>query len=297
MRRIGSAGDAAELIAAKQRFDRVGRGKEISRVQRLVPEELEGAAPKRIAPGLGRQVDDPAVEAAELGGRAVAFDLELLNRVDVRKERDLPGLGLQHRDAVEQILVGAGPAAVDARQRGRGRRRHRHAGRQARERDEAPAVERQVDDLPVVDDVAEPRGFAAQQRRVGGDGDGFGQPADLELQVEPNGFARGEPDAVAGQRPESAQLDAHAIGAGREAGTTYRPFGPVTTVRDRLVPAAATVTVAQAGGRPPGPRRPPPGPLRQPARGGPARQFGFRSRPRQRLSNADLRASGHPKMS
>ena len=70
--------------------------------------------------------------------------------------------------------------------------------------------------LPVVDDVAEPRGLAAEQRRVGRDRDGFGQSAELQLQVQSNGLAGGEPNAFAGQRPESAQLDAHPIGAGRE---------------------------------------------------------------------------------
>ena len=136
------------------------------------------------------------------------------------KERHLPRLGLQHRDAVEQILVGARPSAVDARQRRRGRRRQRHARHQARQRDEAPAVERQVDDSAVVDDVAESRGLAAQQRRVSGDRDGFGQASELEPQVHSNRLASGEPDAFARQRPESAQFDAHLIDTGGEPGTT-----------------------------------------------------------------------------
>ena len=45
---------------------------------------------KCVRAGLGRQVDDAAVEPAELGGRAVAFDLELLDRVD-RPGRTRPG--------------------------------------------------------------------------------------------------------------------------------------------------------------------------------------------------------------
>ena len=44
--------------------------------------------------------------------------------------------------------------------------RQRDAGSQAGQRDEAAAVERQVDDLLVVDDLAQAGRFAAQQRRV-----------------------------------------------------------------------------------------------------------------------------------
>ena len=152
----GPADDATELIAAKLRLDRVGRREEVPRIQRFVSKELKGGAVKRVAPGLGGQVHHTAVEAPELGWRTVGFDLELLNGVDVRKECHLPRLGLQHGDAVEQVFVGPGPSAVDARQRSRGRRRQRHAGHQTREGDEAPAVERQVDDLSVVDDLAKP---------------------------------------------------------------------------------------------------------------------------------------------
>ena len=117
-------------------------------------------------PGLGRQVDHAAVEPAELGRRAVALDLELLNRVDDREERHLAGLGLQHGDAVEQVFVGARPAAVDARQL-RVRAAARRPGASARERDERAAVQRQLHDLLVLDDGAEAGGFGAQHRRVG----------------------------------------------------------------------------------------------------------------------------------
>ena len=184
---------AAELIAAVVRLHRVRRLKEVPRVQRLVAEELEAAAVKRVRAGLGRQVDDAAVEAAELGGRAVALDLELLNRVDDREERDLAGLRLQHRDAVEQILVGARPAAVDARQLRVGRQRH--AGRERRQRDEGAAVQRQLHDLLVLDDVAEAGGLGAQHRRVRGHRDLLAHVADGQVEVDPRLLARRQPDA------------------------------------------------------------------------------------------------------
>src|SRR5688572_11408115 len=108
----------------------------------MLPRIASGAPAQLVAPRFRRQVDDAAVEASELGRRAVALGPELLDRVYVGEERDLSRLGLEHRDAVEEILVGPRPSAVDARQRSGGRWRYRHAGRQARQRDEAPAVQR-----------------------------------------------------------------------------------------------------------------------------------------------------------
>ena len=212
----GTSDHATELIATELRLDRRGRRKEIARIQRFVPEELEHAAAKRVAAGFGRQIDDAAVEASELRGRTIGLDLELLDRVDVREEGDLSGLGLQDGDAVEQVFVRARPSAVDARQRRRRCRGQRHSWHQARERHEAPPVERQIDDLPVVDDVAESRRRAAEERRVGRDGDGVGQAAELQLQIEAHGLAGRETDALPGQRPEAGQLDAHQIGSGRQ---------------------------------------------------------------------------------
>ncbi len=113
-----AADDAAELVAAERRLDGIGRARRSCGRSAPRARKNSNTVPcNGVAAGLGRQVDDAAVEAAELGRRAVALDLELLDGVDVRKERHLAGLGLQHRDAVEQIFVGARPAAVDARQR------------------------------------------------------------------------------------------------------------------------------------------------------------------------------------
>jgi hypothetical protein len=186
--------------------------------------ERERRAVKRIAAGLRREIDNAAVEAAELGRRAVALDLEFLDGVDVGKERHLPGLRLQHGNAVEQILVGARPSAIDARKRRRRRGRHGDAGHERRERDEAAAVERQIDNLPVVDDVAKPGCVAAQQRRVSRDRDRFGDGAKLELQLETDGLAGGEPNTVARQRPEAARLDPHLIRARHQPGDEVTPF-------------------------------------------------------------------------
>jgi hypothetical protein len=109
-----SAQRAAVLVAPELRLRGIRPREDIAGVQRLVPEELEAGAVKRVASGPGRQVHDAPIESTEFGRRTVALDPEFLNRIDDRKEGDLTRLGLQHRDPVEQIFVRAGSAAVDA---------------------------------------------------------------------------------------------------------------------------------------------------------------------------------------
>jgi len=142
-----------------------------------------------------------AIEAAEFGRRAVAFDLELLDRVDDRIDRDLSRFRLQHRDAVEQVLVGPRPAAVDARQQRV--RRQRNTRRDAGQRDERAAVQRYLRHLLVADAGAEAAGFSADDRRVGGDGHLFADAADAELEINARLLARREMNACATYRFEA----------------------------------------------------------------------------------------------
>src|SRR5207249_3953685 len=147
------AENSTELIATVRRLDRACRREVVARVQRFVPEEVESIPMKCVAAGLGGQIHHPAVEAAEFCRRAVAFDLELLNRVDDGKKRDLTRLRLKHGNAVEQVLVGPRPPAVYSRELRV--RRKRDARSERRQGDEAASVERQPDDRRMFDDSAE----------------------------------------------------------------------------------------------------------------------------------------------
>src|SRR5262249_17496038 len=80
----GPAEHAPVLIAPVLRFGRKIPLKGVPCVQVLVAKELEYVAVKGVATRFGREVDYAAIEPAELGGWAVAFDLELLDRVDHR---------------------------------------------------------------------------------------------------------------------------------------------------------------------------------------------------------------------
>jgi hypothetical protein len=199
---------AAELVAAEFRLDRVGRREEVARVQRLVPEELEAGPAERVRTRLRGEVHHPAVEASELGRRAVGFDLELLNRVHDRVEGHLTRLGLQHRDAVEQVFVGTRPAAVDARELRAGRQRD--TGYQRRQRDEGAAVQRQRRNGLLGDHLAQ-AGGGAQRRGVAGDRDRFRQATDHQLKIELARQPCFNPHAFSACGAEAAQFDNHSI--------------------------------------------------------------------------------------
>ena len=112
-----SAKNESKLVATKHRLLWVrssGRRKEVARIQCFVAEKLESGSVKVVSARLRCQVNNAAVEAAELSGRTVNLDLELLNGFDNREERYLTRLRLQHRNAVEEVLVRSRASAVDA---------------------------------------------------------------------------------------------------------------------------------------------------------------------------------------
>ena len=167
---------------------------------------------KRVGARLRGQVDDAAVEPPELGRRAVALDLELLDRVDDGEEGDLPGLGLENRDAVEEILVRARPAAVDAWKLRP--RRKRDAGRERGERDEGAAVERKLDDLLVAHARPEAGAFGPEHRRVGGHLHDLADGPDSEREIHARLLSRDDRDALAPDRREAGQRNLEAVSPG-----------------------------------------------------------------------------------
>jgi len=169
----------------------------------------------RVRAAPGSQVDDTAVEAAEFRRRAVAFNLEFLNRVDHGDERRLAWLGLQYRDAVEEIFVGARPAPVDARKLRSGW--ERHSGRQRGQRDEAAAVQRELENPLVVHDRAQRRALRAQQCCIRLNGNPFNTSPDGKVEIDPDCLAGRETDALAAYRPETRDIDIESIRAGSKA--------------------------------------------------------------------------------
>ena len=69
---------------------RIARGKEVSRVDGVVPVELEEIAVQCVRAGFQRSIDDPSHCSAELSRQPVCLYLEFLNRIQVRLCEDLP---------------------------------------------------------------------------------------------------------------------------------------------------------------------------------------------------------------
>src|ERR1043165_2806032 len=109
-----STQDEAILIASKDGFSSSRGREEVARIQCFVAQKLESGSVKIVCARLRRQVNDAAVEAAELSRRTVNFNFEFLNSFDDRKERNLTRFGFQNGNAVEQVLVRSRTTAVDA---------------------------------------------------------------------------------------------------------------------------------------------------------------------------------------
>ncbi len=125
----------------------------------------------------------------EFGRVRVLLHAEFLKRIDGGLN---PGSALVlfgDVDAVEdKPRLRAGDAADDVaiddlrtdRLRVAGRRQERDTRRQARQLVKASAVERQIDDLFVGDDLAQRRRLGVEQRRFGDDLYFSGNPAEIE---------------------------------------------------------------------------------------------------------------------
>ena len=124
-----------------------------------------------VRSGARGDVDDAAVESAELGGNVVGSTGERLNVVDDGEVDDLAGFGLQGGDAVEEILVSSRTAAIDARQDGAGRQFD--AGSEGCELNEVARVQRHGDDGGPGDIGLYVAGCRLQQRGIAGDLDGL----------------------------------------------------------------------------------------------------------------------------
>jgi hypothetical protein len=231
-----SAERATELIPSVLRFDGTRRLKEIPCVQHVVAQELEPNAMNRVGAGFGREIHDAAIESAELGGRTIALDLELLNRVDHRKKCHLPRLRLQHRDAVVEVFVRARTATIDPGKLRVGRQCDARSER--RQRHERAAVQRQLDHLLVLHHGSKARRLRPQDRRVRRHRDLFADVPDGELEVDAGLFARGQMNPLTPDRPETRELHIDAVVTRRQ---TRRGVHAVAARRHDALPVRGDV--------------------------------------------------------
>ena len=259
---------AAELVLIVGRLCRVGALREVvDGVERLVAEVLVGRAVEVVRAGLRRDADGGARRASVLRRVRAGHDLEFLNRVD-RGPRDLRRQLLHVLgdavvvDAVEEEVVLERPGAVHVDAAGTAERRAAallgvavalHARHQRQQIVPVPDRERQVRDLHLRNHRAERRVVGVQQRCRLGDGDGFGEVADRQLDVEASALPDLERDDLRALL-EAGQLDVDPVSAGDQvvdliaAGLSRLTCRASTSVA-RLV----TITVAPGRRRRPNP--------------------------------------------
>ena len=157
-------------------------------------------------------------------------DLELLDGVRRRAEHEARVESVVVGGAVEKEVVrlvaltidvearGGGAKAVGARLRvavlaAQARRRRHHAGNQGPELGEVPAIEREIDDLLLIDDDAESRVAGFDQRRFARDLDGFTLTAYLHRDVDERRLRDVDLDSASAEGRKTGQAGLHVVGA------------------------------------------------------------------------------------
>ena len=255
VRRDPAAVGPAELIEAQRilggRENRLG-------IERVIAKELVHGAVELVAAGLGHHVDGRRAVAAELGGEIVRRDPEFLNQVDVRIDGGAAGGELVVVvGAIEQEVVGAVALTVDERRVAAGRAAEdgiagirRGARLQLHQLEGVAAVERQLGDALLVDQIREAAFFGVDQRRVALHLDRFGQCAHLQREVEAHRFTDGDENlrTACVLKPCSSAVTAY-VPRGRLV-SRYSPAFSETVVRVSLVPVFLATTVTP-GSTPP----------------------------------------------
>ena len=161
----------------------------VRRVERAVSDERIGGALKLVGARLHHDADLRCRLASVRGFGRAREHLELLNRIDRRPHTSGVQLRIDVVGAIEQEAVEIFAAAVDAERevtahRPCGSLRRGHgAWREQRELEEIPAVERHVEDLPVLDNCADGGRVAPHIGNRRRDLDAIGQRTELQLRV------------------------------------------------------------------------------------------------------------------
>ncbi len=185
-------------------------------IHRGVAEQLEEAAVQIVGAALGDDVHHAAVAAAVLGLGARGHEVEFLDRFEREQLQQAADGVVVVVAAVNLVVQVAAVAAVDLRRvlGALGRVRvvaEAHAGQRRREVRELAAVERQALDAADVDDTADRRDRRFNQRRGRGDGDRLRDVRNLQREVEADGLADVDDDALAIDGAETGELDEQVV--------------------------------------------------------------------------------------
>jgi hypothetical protein len=260
---------AAELVLPQRWHRRVLRIEEVVGVEGVVAVELEQAASKRVGARPGRDVDQRRRLAAEFRGIHRLLDLELLDRVDRGIDHQVVEQLVGDLSAVQQIDVVTRSLPTDVGQRARllqgfptrPARRNDHGIAQLGEAEKIAAVERELHDFAVLDDVADLRSRHLQQRQRALHVHLLGQALHAQCEVERERASDLDDDGVCLRlktaetrfdrpraEPQSRQKEA-AIGIGRplDHGTGRRMGGDHLRAWQHAADAVANDTADLAG--------------------------------------------------
>ena len=176
-------------------------------------------------------------------GYIVFRDLEFLNRIDRRTDDEVVEELVGDLHAIEQIDVVAAALAVDGGQRSglpergaaRPAGRHRDAVGQLRQLNELTAVERQLPDLAVVDDLRDLGIDRLQERRVARHGDRVGQLADGQGHWQFDFLSHLQGESLLRELAKPAEFGRNRVAAHRQCRQKEPPAG----IRGALDPQAA----------------------------------------------------------
>ena len=165
-----------------------------------------------VGPRTGHDVDDAAGGVAEFGGIRAGQDLELAHGLLAEVAAGPAEDPVVVVEAVHHQVVGDGPLPQHRQPRGLGRRIDRSAGgdagRQGRQLDEAPAVERQLLDVVRADDGGHGGLGGVDDGRAGLDAHALLDGGDLEREGHLDELADLDRQALAHRRREPLVLGA-----------------------------------------------------------------------------------------
>ncbi len=146
------------LLAVDRLAGRIESLEVILRIQRGVAQEEKQVARHRVRPALGHDVDDPAGCLAELGRIRIGEHLKLAHGLLAERRAHAPDGGIVIVEPIDRDVVRPRPLSGERQARCAGRALLRRAighdgGRQQREADETPSVDRQMLDLRLGDDA------------------------------------------------------------------------------------------------------------------------------------------------
>ena len=160
-----SADGIAEDVPLEGRNRKIRTVEKVLRVELFVAQIFKSRSMKGIGALLGNPIDDDSRITAIFGAKGVRLDFEFLNTLDVRLEGDLVLHHVAQIDPVKEIICGvfASTGSIDAgdpnpawrrQERPSVRRGNDGARRHQRQVEEESAVERNVDQIPALNDIS-----------------------------------------------------------------------------------------------------------------------------------------------